>query len=147
MRTRELCCYFRLCYVVMLCHVVVLCHVVMLCHVVVLCHVMSCCNLKSCCQNQRVLRVSPGTQNQLVLLVLQKKGNPRKPQNVGKYEFLPLRLKNQRGCFWSTLRAKTWHVAQLGHIKWDKVSFQAVFHLSVIVKHPNLRPTYFNHGT
>ena len=23
-----------------------------------------------------------------------KKSNPRKPQNVGKYEFLPLRLKN-----------------------------------------------------
>ena len=97
----------------------------------------------SCCQNQRVLRTSTGTgtQNKLVLLVLQKKSNPRKPQNVDKYGFLPLRLKNQRGCFWSTLRAKTWHVAQLGHIKWDKVSFQAVFHLSVIVKHPSIHYT------
>ena len=112
------------------------CHVMSCCRVMSCCHVMSCCNVKSCCQNQRILRVSPGNQNQLVLLVLQKKSNTRKPQNVGKSEFLPLRLKNQRGCFWSTLRAKTWHVAQLGHIKWEKVSFQAVFHLLVIVKHP-----------
>ena len=46
------------------------------------CHVMSCCNVKSCCQNQSVLRVSPGTQNQLVLLVHQKKEFPsQQPQS------------------------------------------------------------------
>ena len=101
----------------------------------------------SCCQNQRVLRTSTGTgtQNKLVLLVLQKKSNPRKPQNVDKYGFLPLRLKNQRRCFWSTLRAKTWHVAQLGHNKWEKVAFQAVFHLSVIVEHPSVHLKQYFH--
>ena len=87
MRTQELCCYIRLCCHVMLCHVVVLCHVFMLCHVVMLsCYVML--------SEPKGTKSATWYSEQVGSFGSPKKSNPRKPQNVGKYEFLPLRLKN-----------------------------------------------------